>query len=637
MTTELALYPFSGLLGFFKIHLHLFQTVNNINPSSSMRKHTLTFSILILGISAAFAQVIPQQLEYDGYLLEGGKPVTGNRTIAVKVYDKSTGGIVSYTETIGTVKITNGEFYIKYGAAGSGIASALTTNQTWLAILVNNIEQIPRIQLLSVPYSLRSADAQAVKSNLQNVVTAFGNLVTAFGGNASSITSNPQAAVATLQSIAKDILDIRRKSQIVTLSGSSVAEANRSYVVAADTSVNLTLPSNPKVGDLVTIFGDGAAISAPAGSVIIDGLTPFEINLPTIGNVTSSNPGMSPALAFSDNLQVIYSAVSNPQNPSSQYLARSLDGGQTWISLFQVSGPSMLDGLNCSGDGSKFVCSHGNDPQQSNWKLYSNFGNSSLTLPNQTNFGGSERILISRNGNRLFAFSNQKLFVSDNNGTTWNATTSKIGTTDIQFDTGAGFSKSRFSASANGSTIVFIANLGNGFRPIVSRDSGKTWSSSPNLPNNSWQGFENVFISDDGNRIFSLNPQVPTSKLIYSEDRGLTWKTKSFLSNFRTTLGTLLASTSGKNLFYGNYYSIDYGLNWKKVFYNLDYMVENDFRPLAISSDGYRKIYSLGSGSTQNLQKTWTTKIYSKGNLQLVYVGSGNWITSNRQDLADIP
>jgi hypothetical protein len=66
--------------------------------------------ILILAIgllSSTFLKAqVPMLLEYDGYLIERGKPVTGNRTIGVKVYNSSKSGSVLYNETIGTVTIS---------------------------------------------------------------------------------------------------------------------------------------------------------------------------------------------------------------------------------------------------------------------------------------------------------------------------------------------------------------------------------------------------------------------------------------------------------------------------------------------------------------------------------------------------
>jgi hypothetical protein len=89
----------------------------------------------------AMAQV-PQLLEYDGFLSGN---ITGNRTMGVRLYNASKNGTLLYKETIGTVKVTSGEFYFQYGQNGTlgngtaptSISVFLTGSQNWLAVTVN--------------------------------------------------------------------------------------------------------------------------------------------------------------------------------------------------------------------------------------------------------------------------------------------------------------------------------------------------------------------------------------------------------------------------------------------------------------------------------------------------------------------
>jgi formylglycine-generating enzyme required for sulfatase activity len=179
---------------------------------------TLSAAFIIFAAMPLAAQV-PQLLEYNG-LLSGN--ITGNRTMGVRLYNASTNGTLLYSETIGTVAVTQGEFYFTYGGAGAGIAAALSGNQHWLAITVNGTEQTPRERLLPVPFALRSADAQVADADLRKVVDAVGKLVVAFGGNSSSLLTNPTATIATMQKQATNLQEMSKRFRVISLDGSLV-------------------------------------------------------------------------------------------------------------------------------------------------------------------------------------------------------------------------------------------------------------------------------------------------------------------------------------------------------------------------------------------------------------------------------
>jgi hypothetical protein len=115
----------------------------------------------------AWAQV-PNILEYDGYLIEKNKTVTGSRSMEVRLYNAATGGKLVAKETIGAVKVSDGDFYFQYG--NKGIAQKLSGKSDWLAVVVAGKEQSPRFQLLSVPFALRSGDAQSLKAQIDDLV-----------------------------------------------------------------------------------------------------------------------------------------------------------------------------------------------------------------------------------------------------------------------------------------------------------------------------------------------------------------------------------------------------------------------------------------------------------------------------------
>ena len=181
------------------------------------------FTLLFVSAALSYAQV-PQLLEYDGFLLGN---ITGNRTMGVRLYNASKNGTLLYKETIGTVKVTSGEFYFQYGQNGTlgngtaptSIFAVLTGSQNWLAVTVNGTEQTPRAPLLSVPFALRSADSQKTDADLRQVVDAVGKVVVAFGGNASNLVSNPAATIATMEKTAKNVLELQKVFRVIGLTG----------------------------------------------------------------------------------------------------------------------------------------------------------------------------------------------------------------------------------------------------------------------------------------------------------------------------------------------------------------------------------------------------------------------------------
>jgi sulfatase modifying factor 1 len=85
---------------------------------------------ILLSIALLHAEV-PSLINYQGRLTDAqGQPVTGNRTMAVRVYDAPTGGNMTYEETIGTVEVRNGTYSFRFGSYGSGMIGANETIAT---------------------------------------------------------------------------------------------------------------------------------------------------------------------------------------------------------------------------------------------------------------------------------------------------------------------------------------------------------------------------------------------------------------------------------------------------------------------------------------------------------------------------
>jgi sulfatase modifying factor 1 len=127
-----------------------------MNPTSILR----AACILLLSAITLRAE-IPNLINYQGRLTDAqGNPVTGNRTMSVRVYDAPAGGNMTYEENIGKVFVTNGAYSFQFGSAGDGILGLLVGGSEYLALTVNGAEESTRTRLLAVPYAMKAREAQ---------------------------------------------------------------------------------------------------------------------------------------------------------------------------------------------------------------------------------------------------------------------------------------------------------------------------------------------------------------------------------------------------------------------------------------------------------------------------------------------
>ena len=150
----------------------------------------------------AWAQV-PNLLEYDGYLTEKNKTVTGNRSMEVRLYNAATGGKLVAKETIGNVKVSDGDFYFQYG--NKGIAQKLSGKSDWLAVVVAGKEQSPRFQLLSVPFALRSGDAQELKAKIDELVAGSQQAISGLDEQVEELQAQVDEQVEELQAQVEEL------------------------------------------------------------------------------------------------------------------------------------------------------------------------------------------------------------------------------------------------------------------------------------------------------------------------------------------------------------------------------------------------------------------------------------------------
>ena len=609
--------------------------------------------ILILAIgllSSAFLKAqVPMLLEYDGYLIERGKPVTGNRTIEVKVYNSSKSGSVLYNETIGTVTISQGEFYFQYGQNGTtqngnlkGISGALSGSQLWLALTVNGTEQTPRQRLLAVPFALRSADAQKTDEDLRKLVDGVGRIVVAFGGNSTDLLKNPAGALGTIQKTVADLLEVRKRAEVIPVSsGNLTAESNRTYAATGSMNTAISLPTNPKIGDSVRILGSGATILAPKGAAIIHDWSPLVVNVSGIGELipgVSNSNGETSEVLCSENGQVIYMVAHEFESPDDVYLVRSIDSGASWISLAKINTDSQL--INCSADGSRLLCKIGPTGNAS-LRLYTGFGNQTKSLPVPTDYSSENPIYMSKKANRIFVVSSnattglQRLRITQDDGATWKTSNQTISGKTYSLGQNGAYDGT-LALSADGNIIVASGSHDDDVTNslLLSENGGNSWRkiSLPTDPDE-WYELNLLQISDDGNTIISFPSMADTdSGLFLSLDRGKTWSRSKmqFPSDYMFPPGEegkIIGLPNLKKIYAGQLMSSDFGRYWRKANTpeSFDTGYEDDrYSMVYVSFDGQRKL--IRNENTQNFLKSWVDRLISSGSTELVYVGSGNWV-----------
>ena len=89
---------------------------------------TKILSLLMLSLCllsfGALGQV-PERVNYQGRLLDGGTPVNSNVVVSICIFTNDVGGMSLYTENVGNVPVVNGLYSFSFGAGGSAVASAV--------------------------------------------------------------------------------------------------------------------------------------------------------------------------------------------------------------------------------------------------------------------------------------------------------------------------------------------------------------------------------------------------------------------------------------------------------------------------------------------------------------------------------
>ena len=138
-----------------------------------VRIHLSVYLLLICCVLPLMAQnavsansVVPGTVKFTGTLNDpNGKPLTGTVGVTFLLYKEQSGGAPLWMETQNVQADKNGRYSVMLGSTTShGIpADAFAAGEArWIGVQPSGQAEQPRVELGSVPYALKAADAQTL-------------------------------------------------------------------------------------------------------------------------------------------------------------------------------------------------------------------------------------------------------------------------------------------------------------------------------------------------------------------------------------------------------------------------------------------------------------------------------------------
>lgn len=401
----------------------------------------------------------------------------------------------------------------------------------------------------------------------------------------------------------------------VEVSSSTQMEPNLGYIVTGSGTVDLTLPTDLSVGDLIHIR---------------EGVPPpdWRILPGTLGQTIEGYEGIYSAgirswrqlAASGDGAQLL--AASNQG-----YLYTSSDSGSTWIER-RGAGQREWSGMASSADGSKLVVGDG---AESGGYLYTSTDIGETWTERQgAGRGASWKLASSADGTKLVAapFSDRDgtngfggfLYTSADGGESWqkrdNAGEGHWRAVVISSD------GLRLAAFREATGVSNVASL------ITSVDGGQTWVERSPPDGSTWKQFTSLAASSDGEKLVAaIGPSDAPGFIVTSSDGGETWTRRDTAGE--RNWDEFVSSADGQILYAresGNIYrSDDAGASWS-VIRRMTGAAGESLWSLTCNVDGsvWYGVRSTSGGSLLfSSAITSFTEIRVQGELKLIYLGGG--------------
>ncbi len=178
-----------------------------------------------------------------------GQPLQPMETVTLAIYADATGGAPLWQETQNVVIDAKGRYAVLLGAASAnGIpATVLAAGPQWLGTTFNRQGEVegPRVQLTSMPYALRAADADSLggrpaSAYLLATATATGQSGTTTAGNGSGST----ATGAAQMNASADVVLAGTPNMVAKYVNSADVGNSAIFELGGFVGINTTTPSD---------------------------------------------------------------------------------------------------------------------------------------------------------------------------------------------------------------------------------------------------------------------------------------------------------------------------------------------------------------------------------------------------------
>lgn len=555
-----------------------------------MKKLSLSVLYLIIGLFLSTQTISAQTsvFTYQGKLTDGSAAANGLYDFKFELYKDLTANDIVGTVSLNGVQVTNGIFTVQLDFGSEvfrdgtdrflDISVKLLSGSTYTRLA-------PRQKLASVPFATRSLIAQTADFavNAQNAQNS-----NSLGG----LTSNNFLLVNGDGSQLTNVIGAIRWHEI---SANIQAVSNKGYIVNSGNEIEISLPTNPQVGDTVRVVHSGGN-----GNFFIklnSGQTVSRVDDGSNLNWTpnASNLVWTDIASSTDGTKLI--AAGRDSNTGIGHIFSSIDSGSTWVLRFSDSGD--FQSLASSADGAKLVA------VKRSGKIFTST-DSGITWQLRTTLPSGNSVASSADGTKLVvAPLAGNIFTSTDSGITW-----------VQRDNSGNRGWNSVASSADGNKLIAAAFDTGGLteQVYISNDSGQTWT--PTLhPFVSW-----IFVasSADGTRLMAVSNRIYTSS-----DGGITWTPREFERTWRAGVamsanGKILMASYQNTL--GNFLmtSSDYGATWKQQDTN---RLWNGF---ACSADGAKQ-FAAADFIYVKPSNTLPVGLRGSGAIELIYVGNGKF------------
>ncbi|GIV08244.1 MAG: hypothetical protein KatS3mg019_0335 [Fimbriimonadales bacterium] len=234
------------------------------------RLHTFGLSVIfaLSVMSGALAQGVSQAFTYQGFLRQGGAPLTNpSQSMTFRIYDALTGGTLLWNSGAVTVNVNNGLFTVQLNAPASVWSGA----ERYLEIQVGATTLSPRVRLTPTPYANTATQINMFQSGVSNP-------------NRMVITHSPTLTNWGLQ--------YRDSDDTFHFLGGGVSQVSISLGSGLLTTKAFRLPTGATAGHVLTSDASGNASwqALPAGASIwaVSGTNIYNTNTGNVGIGTNS-------------------------------------------------------------------------------------------------------------------------------------------------------------------------------------------------------------------------------------------------------------------------------------------------------------------------------------------------------------